>query len=115
MGIAKYTVVINSDGTVMTYDNLNRLMIEFTGKLSVLHKVLEYVNRSDKKDLEEDLKLYDPIYKFCISGISNKELIIPKEHIGRFVNSVVKLKDGIIDFTEIAKKLGISEEELNKY
>ena len=113
MGSGKYTVVINSDGSVMTYDSASRLMTEFTGKLPVLHKILKYVNIEGKKDLEEDLRIYDPIYNFCISGVRNKELVIPKEHIGRFVKSIVQLKDGVIDFSAIAEKLGISEEELN--
>lgn len=113
MGIGKYTVVINSDGSVITYDSAGRLMTEFTGKLSVLHKILKYVKIEGKKDLDEDLRIYDPIYNFCISGVRNKELVIPKEHINRFVKSVVHLKDGVIDFSAIAEKLGISEEELN--
>lgn len=113
MVVAKYTVVINSDGTVMTYDTFNRLMTEFTGKLPILHKILKYVNINNKKDLEDDLKIYDPVYKFCISGINNKELVIPKEHIHRFVKNIIVLKDGVIDLSAIAEKLGISEEELN--
>jgi len=113
MGISKYTVTINSDGSVMTYDSFNRLMTEFTGKLPILHKVMKYVDMSNKKDLDDDLKIYDPVYKFCISGVSNKELVIPKEHIHRFIKSIVQLKDGVIDFSAIAEKLGVSEEELN--
>ena len=112
MGLGKYTVVINSDGSVMTYDNFNRLMTEFTGKLPILHKILQHVNVSSKKDLDGDLRIYDPIYSFCISGTS-KELVIPKEHISRFIKNIVQLKDGVIDFSAMAEKLGISEEELN--
>jgi len=108
----KYTVLIHSDGSVITQDTSGITMDEFTGKLSILHKIIKYTNNKNKKDLAEDLRIYDPVFIFRVSGNANKELVIPKDHIVKFNKYLTPHKDDI-DFSVIAAKLGITEEELN--
>lgn len=111
MNVSKYVVVINTDGTVTTYDDLGMTMPEFSGTLPILHKIVSYVAIKGKKDIPDELKLYDPIFKFALSGDKTKELIIPKYHILRFIKYVQSMPDDeignfdkLLEFTNIKVK-----------
>jgi len=111
MAIQEYKVTIYSDGSVITLDTFNRTMTEFSGKLSILHKILRYEKRQDKCQLEEDLKIYAPSYYFCVTG-SQTSTKIPKEHISRFVKHIKQIDLDNPDFETLAAQLYLTDNQI---
>ena len=111
MAIQQFTVTIYSDGSVITLDMHNTTMTEFSGKLSILHKIIRYNKRPDKGQLDDDVKIYDPRYYFCVTG-TNKPIEIPKTHIIKFVKHIKDIDLDNPDFAELASRLYLSPEQL---